>query len=346
MTLRGFDSFSPHVRANHAWEPQAVAPGPTQAAPAAGRLPRPRPRTLAAGGAVLAHVWGLGLGMSAAYAADEPIVDTVRSVDAVVPLDRAITLRPEEAPAARPGTGSSAGSAGSTGGSGGSDGVVDQLLRNQIRAGGLPLPGQATAVPDAFSIAAVLLPAVPAQGRGQGEESGQGGQGGQPRASAAGSDGGSAELVGEAGGLVGRTGAGGVPAARSGGSTVAGAPAVGQVDGTAVRTAGTADAVSAAAIAARTAGLAASRDSGRTAVGALSSGGSGGLGTAADGGADGGGAQAAPGGGGAQAAARRGVSADPLAATGSENAVLIPIAAGLLLTGAAMYKHRGLPRGH
>lgn len=27
-------------------------------------------------------------------------------------------------------------------------------------------------------------------------------------------------------------------------------------------------------------------------------------------------------------------------------AVLAPIAAGLLLTGAAMCKHRGLPRGH
>ncbi len=32
--------------------------------------------------------------------------------------------------------------------------------------------------------------------------------------------------------------------------------------------------------------------------------------------------------------------------TGTSAAVLVPITAGLLLTGAAMYKHRGLPRGH
>jgi hypothetical protein len=37
---------------------------------------------------------------------------------------------------------------------------------------------------------------------------------------------------------------------------------------------------------------------------------------------------------------------EPHLADRVERAVLIPIAAGLLLTGAAMYKHRGLPRGH
>ncbi|MCC9308629.1 hypothetical protein LN042_16315 [Kitasatospora sp. RB6PN24] len=37
---------------------------------------------------------------------------------------------------------------------------------------------------------------------------------------------------------------------------------------------------------------------------------------------------------------------EPRLAARVGRAVLIPIAAGLLLTGAAMYKHRGLPRGH
>ncbi|WP_344337318.1 hypothetical protein, partial [Kitasatospora putterlickiae] len=32
--------------------------------------------------------------------------------------------------------------------------------------------------------------------------------------------------------------------------------------------------------------------------------------------------------------------------TGTATSVLAPITAGLLLTGAAMYKHRGLPKGH
>lgn len=40
---------------------------------------------------------------------------------------------------------------------------MDRVLRERIRADGLPLPGQAAAVPDAFAIAAVLLPTVPAQ---------------------------------------------------------------------------------------------------------------------------------------------------------------------------------------
>ncbi|MFE2108299.1 hypothetical protein ACFXAF_20880, partial [Kitasatospora sp. NPDC059463] len=31
---------------------------------------------------------------------------------------------------------------------------------------------------------------------------------------------------------------------------------------------------------------------------------------------------------------------------GTATAVLAPITVGLLLTGAAMYKHRGLPKGH
>lgn len=36
----------------------------------------------------------------------------------------------------------------------------------------------------------------------------------------------------------------------------------------------------------------------------------------------------------------------PMATSGTDAAVLAPIAAGLFLTGIAMYKHRGLPGGH
>ncbi|MFD9130653.1 hypothetical protein ACFV0G_38830, partial [Kitasatospora sp. NPDC059571] len=42
------------------------------------------------------------------------------------------------------------------------------------------------------------------------------------------------------------------------------------------------------------------------------------------------------------------LSVSPVVASDADTAVavLAPIAAGLLLTGFAMYKHRGLPRGH
>ncbi|MDH6110570.1 hypothetical protein P3T36_006176 [Kitasatospora sp. MAP12-15] len=284
--------------------------------------------------------------MSSAYAADEPIVDTVRSVDAAVPLDRAIALRPAESPATRPAaagpgeaSGSAGGSSGSTGtgtngGTGGSDGTVDQLLHSQIRGGGLPLPGQATAVPDAFAIAAVLLPAVPPQGQG--------------RPPSAGSDGGRPELSTGSGGLAGRTGANTIPAARTGdlaGDGWSGADQQpGQPAGVAVRPVSAADAVSAAVVAARTAELAAFRDSARTGLPRVRAGG---LGADVAGSTDGDGAGTPAALDGTQPAAPRHTTASgPLAATGSEYAVLIPIAAGLLLTGAAMYKHRGLPRGH
>ncbi|MFD0572236.1 hypothetical protein ACFQ0T_27325 [Kitasatospora gansuensis] len=39
-------------------------------------------------------------------------------------------------------------------------------------------------------------------------------------------------------------------------------------------------------------------------------------------------------------------TAAPVETEGKLTAVLVPIAAGLLLTGAAMYKHRGIPSGH
>lgn len=278
--------------------------------------------------------------MSSACAADEPIVAAVRSVDAAVPLDRAVALRPAESPAARPSTADPGEVSGSAGGSGagstgGADGTVDQLLRSQIRAGGLPLPGQATAVPDAFAIAAVLLPAVPPRGQGpQGQERGR---------SSADSYGGGPELSTGAGALAGRTGAAAAPDARAGdpgGGWSGAGQESGQPAGSAVRPASATDAVSAVAVAARTAELAASRDSGRTGLPTVLPGS---LGAAGDGsGADTTSAED----GTRMGATRHTAASGPLAATESESAVLIPIAAGLLLTGMAMYKHRGLPRGH
>ncbi|MFE2178393.1 hypothetical protein ACFXAM_35620, partial [Kitasatospora sp. NPDC059462] len=44
-------------------------------------------------------------------------------------------------------------------------GSIGRALQDLIRAGGLPLPGQRAAVPDAFAIASGLLGAVPAQAR-------------------------------------------------------------------------------------------------------------------------------------------------------------------------------------
>ncbi|WP_280728142.1 hypothetical protein [Kitasatospora sp. MAA4] len=278
--------------------------------------------------------------MSTACAASGPPVESVRAVDATGPVGRPAADRPGE-PSLLSGSGLAGDAAGSTG-------AVDQLLRNQIRGGGLPLPGQATAVPDAFAIAAVLLPAVPAQASGHSSGSGA------SRSSSGSAGGGRAGSVAGAGTI-------GIPAARAGSGLSAGdawsadgdakggwgADPGGRPDGTAARTVSAADEASAAVLAARTADLAASRDSGRAAVGAprgAAAGEFGGL-TGA-GAADGDQFAAAATGNGRTVAARYAAAADPLSATGSENAVLIPIAAGLLLTGAAMYKHRGLPRGH
>ncbi|GAA0696050.1 hypothetical protein GCM10010193_58430 [Kitasatospora atroaurantiaca] len=211
---------------------------------------------------MLAHVWGLGLGMTSAYAAaGEPATDLVSRADAPALLDQLTgTAVPALERQAAP---------------------VGQVLQDRIRAGGLPLPGQATTVPDAFAIAAVLLPAVPPQPRGDGAA----------RASRAATPGAESRTATEAG----------LPAQR------------------------TSDAV------AGTAHLAAIR-TGPGPVGAA----------------------------GPQSAAVRlqnpeqpapedGIAlatAYPVDTDGDLTAVLVPIAAGLLLTGAAMYKHRGIPRGH
>lgn len=176
---------------------------------------------------------------------------------------------------------------------------VDHLLQDRIRAGGLPLPGQGKAVPDAFAIASVLQPSAPAAPHD-----------GEPRASrdvgVEGAD--QAEPPGRSGG-----------SGTSGRSEVSGLPALPVPAGTA-----SPDALPVPPTTARSAAdrAPAAVNAGTPLVPA----------------------QRRP----PPAAGVRAEAAAPVAAagTGAGAAVLVPIAAGLLLTGAAMYKHRGLPRGH
>ncbi|MER8187647.1 hypothetical protein [Kitasatospora sp. NPDC094015] len=98
---------------------------------------------------MLAQVWGLGLGFCAPAeaAAGEPGTGRSQHADAPAPglVDGLTeTVAPVLDGAAAP---------------------VGQVLRDRIRAGDLPLPGQAATVPDAFTIATVLLPTVPPQPR-------------------------------------------------------------------------------------------------------------------------------------------------------------------------------------
>ncbi|MFF8773314.1 hypothetical protein [Kitasatospora sp. NPDC015120] len=189
-------------------------------------------------------------------------------------------------------------------------GSIGRALQDLIRAGGLPLPGQRAAVPDAFAIASGLLGASadrarPAEAPAAGEERPVGMSGGSARtddarpARPAGAPHGPAapppppvapdRPPRPGSGRPAPAGSGnGLPAGRSEGPAAgreraAAAPAVPAAGGTAP-VAGTA---------ARTAAVTVAHDT-----------------------------------------------------AGTATAVLAPIAAGLLLTGAAMYKHRGLPKGH
>ncbi|MFC5884743.1 hypothetical protein RMN57_14770 [Kitasatospora sp. CM 4170] len=275
-----------------------------------GRRPT-RARAVAVGGALLAQVWWLGA-PGALAATAEPLPEPVnRTVGRAPGGGSAPDGGSAERPAAEdrengPGEGSGnrgepADRTGRGRGSASADGQsraagrarVGDVLQGRIRAGGLPLPGQPAAVPDAFAIASGLLDAVPVQARTA-----------QARASRDGEGPESAAPAGRSGAAAGR------PAPPSPGPNGAAAPP--SVHGSADRPGSTAG-----------------------------PGGTGVPGTAA-------------------AAERTAphenlaavdpavVTADPaghgLAGTGT--AVLAPIAAGLLLTGAAMCKHRGLPRGH
>ncbi|MEU4120170.1 hypothetical protein AB0F71_37425 [Kitasatospora sp. NPDC028055] len=314
------------MRANHATEPQEPAARGFAGARRAAARWLPRPRAVAVGGALLAQLWGVGA--SSAYAATaepssgQPRPAVRRAVHGGPALDGPSALRP-----GGPGqhgtadAGRSPGSAGApTGGepaggeptsgaraggepagspTDGATGVVGGVLQERIRAGGLPLPGQGAAVPDAFALASGLLGAVPAQGRPAGARASREGEPAalpvapRPRP----------------GPTTGPDGPNGP--ARPGTVGAAGTPLV--------REAATHDGPD-SAVPAGTAGTAAPAATPTT-----------------------------PAGTGTPEALALADTATVTAAedgTATATAVLAPIAAGLLLTGAAMFKHRGLPRGH
>ncbi|WP_030238677.1 hypothetical protein [Streptomyces sp. NRRL S-350] len=313
------------MRANHATKPQE--PVPRGDAGARRGIVRwlPRPRTAAAGGALLAQLWGLGA--TGAYAAaagplPEPAQPAVRralhgapaldapahgapalggpaldgqSAERPVGRGQSAPATPDRSPAPVPApgpapagepTGAEPATTAAT-----AAGSVNGTLQERIRAGGLPLPGQRAAVPDAFAIASGLTDTVPAQPRpAETRASREGLPVGLPTA--------------------GRVHPDTVRSADAGRAEPAEAPPVQEAASTAVTAAGP--------------------DADRAGVAVDPA------------------IPAAPGGGTPEtlavtdAATVTPVTGGPTTAT----AVLAPIAAGLLLTGAAMCKHRGLPSGH
>ncbi|MFJ8625812.1 hypothetical protein ACIRD3_23595 [Kitasatospora sp. NPDC093550] len=173
------------MRANH--PSQAQEPAPRGVAGARRGIARwlPRPRAVAAGWALLAQLWGLGA--TGAYAAStspgeplpEPAQPAVRRALHGAPALGGPALGPAlDGPSAEPpaGQGQPAGEATGrppgpvgelTGDSTveGATRTVGGTLQERIRAGGLPLPGQRAAVPDAFAIASGLLDTAPDRNR-------------------------------------------------------------------------------------------------------------------------------------------------------------------------------------
>ncbi|WP_327677109.1 hypothetical protein [Kitasatospora sp. NBC_00458] len=181
--------------------------------------------------------------------------------------------------------------------------TVGGTLQDRIRAGGLPLPGQRAAVPDAFAIASGLLGGVPAQSRPAGS-----------RASREGAPDGPSTPPG-------RTGSG--PRATRPGGEQRGPAAPPPARG----------ATAAQPHATDRTGAGGAGENGRT-------GGERQRAVLPEGYAANGPAAVNAG------AARTATVTAAHDASGTATAVLAPIAAGLALTGAAMYKHRGLPKGH
>ncbi|MFD8707107.1 hypothetical protein ACFV1W_31710 [Kitasatospora sp. NPDC059648] len=287
------------MRANHATEPQEAAP--RGAAGARRAVVRWLPRTLAVGGALLAQLWGVGAPGAHGATAEPPSRQPGPAVRRVLHDTPAIN-GPSAARPVEPGRQGAAGDGRSPGlvgeptGGGPADGAtaaVGDVVPDRIRADGLPLPGQGSAVPDAFALASGLLGTAPAQDRPTG-----------PRAPREGEP---ATLP-----AAPRSRSGSVDQARPAPPEAAGTPAVREATahegaGSAER-AGTAGAVQESAV-----------------------------------------TDAVPAGEGTPEPL---ALADTASVTAEEDgaatatAVLAPIAAGLLLTGAAMCKHRGLPRGH
>ncbi|MFI2612829.1 hypothetical protein [Kitasatospora sp. NPDC018619] len=303
------------MRANHATKAQVPAPGGVAGAHRGIARWLPRPRIVAAAGALLAQLWGVGA-PGACAAAVEPLPDPARpavrrALHAAPLLDRPAPGGPalggpaldgqsaEHPVGSGPPTGGTPGRSpgpvgegpvGGIAGAAGAAGAVSGTLQERIRAGGLPLPGQRAAVPDAFALASGLLDTAPAQARTD-----------RPRASR---EDGPADAH---------------PAARR--REGAAEPAVPRQ-----REAAAADPLL--------------REAAATSV------------EDGDPGPAPGPAPAPPPPPGLGPAPAAMAIADTAAAAASgagsatATAVLAPIAAGLLLTGAAMCKHRGLPSGH
>ncbi|MER7773099.1 hypothetical protein [Kitasatospora sp. NPDC096140] len=309
------------MRANHATEPREPASHGVAGARRGIARWLPRPRAVAAAGALLAQLWGLGVAGAYAASADplpEPARPAVRRVPHSAPALDAPALdaptldaptldaaapgapAPDGQSAERPvGQGPSAGEAprrspGPPGGladgsAGGAAGTSGGSLQDRIRAGGLPLPGQRAAVPDAFAIASGLLDTDPAQADPAEARAVRDGEPAAPP---------SAETHP---GATRST----VPRQREGADT----PPVLEASET--------DPVT---------GASTDRDATTAPAG-----------------------PAAPGAGGTPetlAIADTATVTPVHHGSATATAVLAPIAAGLLLTGAAMCKHRGLPRGH
>ncbi|OKI28515.1 hypothetical protein [Streptomyces sp. CB03911] len=314
------------MRAKHPTHPQA----PATACRDGGRPGRgwlPRPRAVAAGGALLVQLWGVGLGAGCAQATTvTPGPATAGAHRAAGPdsvqvpsqrrpqpdRDRPADQDASPPPGPEPERGAGAGNRSEDGRSGdpvgqltdavpaleGQAAPVDRLLQERIRAGGLPLPGQGKAVPDAFAIAAVLLPAAPSEPR---EEDGPRASRDAPAGVAEDGAAPAAEPVATAGPEA--------PPARPG-APAAGAKAVPAAER--VPASAEEPGVGRPPAPARPRPVADLNQDIGPDLGADSVAGSPvGVGTA-----------------------------------GTSAAVLVPITAGLLLTGAAMYKHRGLPKGH
>ncbi|MFE7594874.1 hypothetical protein ACFU6K_36270 [Kitasatospora sp. NPDC057512] len=297
------------MRANHATKPQEPVPRgvPRGVAGARRGIARrlPRPRVAAAAGALLAQLWGFGAPGAYAATADpapDPAPPTVRrALQAAPALDRPVLDGPAldgqsaERPVGSGPPGRSPGPAGEPTGNGPADGItgvagaVGGTLQERIRAGGLPLPGQRAAVPDAFALASGLLGTVPAQARPDG-----------PRASSEGGPADPPSATRHRGAALST-----VPRQREAATEPLLQEATTAVDegGPTAETGSTADS---------TATPAPDRDSTPETTAIADT------------------ATAATSGDGSATA----------------TAVLVPIAAGLLLTGAAMCKHRGLPSGH
>lgn len=287
-------------------------------------MSRPRLGLLAAGGVagiVVAQVWGLGLDV--AQAAD--------AGSATGPAAAQLTGDGDLLGIALP-AGGTALPVGATALPAGATalliGGIDGLVRDRIRDGGLPLPGQASGLPDAFAIAAGLLPPVPARPGSPRDPVAAAGP--EPAAPAAGTTVPRSPRPGRPRRSPARPdkqmtpapGPGPYPRAGRARSPPSGPGPTGQWQGSPWLTAGRHPASSRAPLPGRE-----PRNSAR-----------GELATRAEG---------RPGGRpGEQRPADHPQDSEPYLADRVERAVLIPIAAGLLLTGAAMYKHRGLPRGH